>query len=448
MEVFADASTASSFNVWLLMLLLHVQGNASLTSPPTTEEDDDEVTAVLKFVDNSPAVNIVPLLQTSIQNFQFCSAVNMFDEEITYWVRPRSTTWFSRFLIEQYDSSRWLSMFRMTKDAVFALAQMLEPHVQKKDTNYRLAVPVLVRVCCALFKLTHGANYTICSEMFAIGRSTVSKILREVVQAINECCRDEIKWPCIDKLCEIQDKFQDLCSLPGVVGAIDGVHFSISKPCVSPAEYFYFKKGGYSINCQAVVDSEKRFLDLYVGMPGSTNDARMLRRSTFYHLASHGHIMDDRATVDRFSPYVIADVGYPLLPWMLVPHRQEQQLSLAENMFNRILRKGRMVVENAFGILKQSFRELQGVSELDIAFFPDVVVCCCILHYILLRQSHEDIEDFLRLLDSEGMEVEAADAVDAGPVAAFINEDVPTTEGAEKRHQLGVYLTTRRRHGA
>jgi len=158
--------------------------------------------------------------------------------------------------------------------------------------------------------------------------------------------------------------------------------------------------------------------------------------------------MDDRAAVDGFSPYVIADSGYPLLPWMLVPHRQQQPLSLAENIFNRRLRKGRMVVENAFGILKQSFRELQGVSELDIAFFPDVVVCCCILHNILLRQSHEDVEDFLRLLDSEGMQKEDTPVFDAGPIAPFVNEDVPTTEGAEKRHQLGVYLTTRRRHGA
>jgi hypothetical protein len=31
------------------------------------------------------------------------------------------------------------------------------------------------------------------------------------------------------------------------------------------------------------VDSQKQFLDLYLGMPGSTNDARVLRRSSLYH---------------------------------------------------------------------------------------------------------------------------------------------------------------------
>ena len=40
------------------------------------------------------------------------------------------------------------------------------------------------------------------------------------------------------------------------------------------------------MQCQAVVDWHKRFLDLSVGMPRSTNDMRVLRRSSFYHLAT------------------------------------------------------------------------------------------------------------------------------------------------------------------
>jgi hypothetical protein len=66
--------------------------------------------------------------------------------------------------------------------------------------------------------------------------------------------------------------FQDLYGLPTIVGAIDGTHISITKHVVG-AEYYYFKNGGYTLNCQTVVDSRKRFLDLYQGMPESTNDA-------------------------------------------------------------------------------------------------------------------------------------------------------------------------------
>jgi hypothetical protein len=62
------------------------------------------------------------------------------------------------------------------------------------------------------------------------------------------------------------------------------------------------------------VDSNKRFLDLYLGMPGSTNDARVLSRSTLHRLGMSGELWDARHTVDGFTPYLLDDSGYPLLP--------------------------------------------------------------------------------------------------------------------------------------
>lgn len=338
-------------------------------------------------------------------------------------------------------------MFRMTKPSVFALAGVLRPHVEKQDTKFRLAIPVLIRVACTLFKLTHAANFTVCSKMFVIGRSTVSKVIREVVHAINDSLRHEILWPSGERLREKQAKFFDLCGLPGVVGAIDGMHVSISKPEFVPADYYYFKSGGYTINCQAVVDSEKRFLDLYVGMPGSTNDSRMLRRSSLYQLAMTGTLMDPALSMDGFTPYIVGDLGYPLLPWLMVPHRTQGQLSVAETLLNRRLRRGRGVVENAFGILKQTFRELIGKSELSVTFVPDVVMCCAILHNILLRQSHEEVQELLEVLRREGLQGEVVDEdVGVQEAGEVIGDHVAAALGTAKRTQLGVYLTTQRHH--
>lgn len=110
-----------------------------------------------------------------------------------------------------------------TKNSVFTLSELLKPSVEKRNTRYRLAIPVVVRVACTLFKLTHGANLTICSEMYVFGQSTVSKMLREVVYAINDSLKQELKWPTGDKLRDMQEKFASLCSLPALVGAIDDV---------------------------------------------------------------------------------------------------------------------------------------------------------------------------------------------------------------------------------
>ena len=124
----------------------------------------------------------------------------------------------------EYDDKRWLEMFRMTKGLVFALSDLLAPHVCRKDTKYRVAIPVLIRIACTLFKLTHRAFLFICSEMFAIGKSTVCSILRDVVHAVNDTLRHNITWPTGDRLRLTQEKFANLCGLPAVVGAIDGTH--------------------------------------------------------------------------------------------------------------------------------------------------------------------------------------------------------------------------------
>ena len=39
----------------------------------------------------------------------------------------------------------------------YAACSVLSPHVQK-NTSYRKAVPVLVSVCCTLYKLAHGTS--------------------------------------------------------------------------------------------------------------------------------------------------------------------------------------------------------------------------------------------------------------------------------------------------
>ena len=203
-----------------------------------------------------------------------------------------------------------------------------------------------------------------------------------------------------------------------------------------------------------MVDSEKRFIDLYLGMPGSTNDSRVLRRSSLFSLGMHGNLFDAQYAVNGHTPYLIGNLGYPLLPWLMVPHKLVGNLSISESLFNKKLRKGRCVVENAFGILKQSFRELLQKSDLHVTFMPDVILCCAILHNVLLRQSHEEVEELLHILRQEGMDgevvdddgaEEGGDAVDAGEP---IPDNMATVLASQKRTELGVFLTTQRRQQA
>jgi hypothetical protein len=121
------------------------------------------------------------------------------------------------------------------------------------------------------------------SKFFAISESTVSKLLREVVYAINEQFKSKIQWPDREQALMNMAEFKEYCDLPGVVGAIDGTHFSISKLAHFAEDFFYFKTNGYSLVCQVVVNKRKEFLDVFVGLPGSLNDVRVLRRSGLYN---------------------------------------------------------------------------------------------------------------------------------------------------------------------
>ena len=116
----------------------------------------------------------------------------------------------------------------------------------------------------------------------------------------------------------------------------------------------------------------------------------------------HGRLWDAGVSFDGFSPYLIGDSGYPLLSWLLVPHRGQGNMTMADSLFNRKLRRGRGIVENVFGILKQTFRELLVKSDLSVTFLPDVIMCCAILHNVLLAQSHGDVERLLQILRTEG----------------------------------------------
>ena len=200
----------------------------------------------------------------------------------------------------------------MTKASVFSLTNLLCPHIEKANIWYKLAIPPIVWVACTLFKLCQGASLFLCSKFFAIGTSTASGIIGDVVKTVNKELRHEISSPTRHKLQLIMAPFREFSRLPGILGAIDGTYFHIRKPNDNPKDYFYFKSEGFTMQCHAVVDRSKKFIDISVGMPGSTNDALQLRRSMLYQKATTTNLFDSAKCCRR----ICAVLGR----WQGVPH--------------------------------------------------------------------------------------------------------------------------------
>ena len=147
---------------------------------------------------------------------------------------------------------------------------------------------------------------------------------------------------------------------------------------------------------QAVVDSNLRIIDFYVGEPGSVHDTRVLHKSKLWDRASKGQILREPTVLVEgipFKPFLLGDAGYPLLPWLMTPFLANQSLSQAQQNYNFWHSSTRMVVERAFGMLKNRWRLLLGKSRIrDPSRMCKVVAACVALHNFCLSQSDDAVE--------------------------------------------------------
>ena len=103
------------------------------------------------------------------------------------------------------------------------------------------------------------------------------------------------------------------------------------------------------------------------------------------------------------------------------------------------------MVENAFGQLKLTFRELQQKLDLHVSFLHDVVTCCALLYNLLLKQSDKDLVQLLEVLRTEdaqhsqvAMEPTVEDDHDIGEGGYLC------VDNQRKRRDLAVYLSLHR----
>jgi hypothetical protein len=80
---------------------------------------------------------------------------------------------------------------------------------------------------------------------------------------------------------------------------------------------------------------------------------------------------------------------------------REGNHNLFEMLYNRKHKQAWYVVENAFGILKKIFHELQGKIEMHINFALDYITCCCLLHNLLICCHEIYVEQIPIVLDEK-----------------------------------------------
>ncbi|KAL7399102.1 hypothetical protein ABVT39_020322 [Epinephelus coioides] len=252
----------------------------------------------------------------------------------------------------------------------------------------------------------HGWGATIAtlvllvSRVFGMPRSTVHRIVDRVTEEVVAIRHGVIYLPkTADDLAAVTQGFAGLArhrAFLKAAGAIDGCHVRIKPPSGPDGQCYRNRKLFASIILQAVCDHQGRFIDTYVGWPGSVHDSR----------------------VQGTQPTV-------------------QACHLPSSRVLHLGRRARSIIERAFGMMKTRFRAifLQAL-EVHHTFVPQVITACAILHNICLGAGdimapEDEMQDDMPEDEGEnGLEAPSQGFPPSPPPSTPTTPDSPDSDGS------------------
>lgn len=272
-------------------------------------------------------------------------------------------------------------------NASFRQLVMLYP---RKRSGWSEEIEIIV----TLFWLACGTSYRVVGATFNMPRSTVCDDAHRNLKFIVDLRDQIICLPNEENIVTVGEQFANKARSPAFLkaaGAIDCSHIRIKCPPGRGDEYIN-RKLFYSLQLQAVCDAEMKFIDVMTGYPGSVHDQRVLRNSNIYI----------NSTYPPQSFFLIGDSGYQLslnpVP-IIIPFKASTRRPLThqQRQFNAALSRARIVIEQAFGIMKTRWRTIfLKALELSIEYCALVIIACCVLHNICI-----DNNDLINIIDPE-----------------------------------------------
>lgn len=212
--------------------------------------------------------------------------------------------------------------------------------------------------------------------------------------------------------------FKAIKGFPGVWGLIDCTHVPV-RVVSAQRKTFYNRKNITSINVQAVVGADMRFMDIVNRWPGSAHDSTIFKSSSIYA----------KLRENPGQGYLLGDAGYEIDTFIMTPYRSGSADSAMRKRFNKSHASTRNPIERTFGCWKSKFRCLQGMKiTLDTAL--NVMTACAVLWNFLLAEGEK------LLPEEEGLEEEQAIPE---PVTSSQNS---ITQGNSRRDQISQLLAT------
>lgn len=148
---------------------------------------------------------------------------------------------------------RFLSNFRLNKDAFKYLLEELEPHITRGATLR--AISPIIKLATLLRFLSEGSYQKCCGNDYNVGLSqpSVSKVISELIRIVEQRLAPKwIKSQTNEEKDEAKHAFFQKRSFPGIIGCVDGTHTHIHSPKLDFQHAYLGRKGYHSINAMIV----------------------------------------------------------------------------------------------------------------------------------------------------------------------------------------------------
>ncbi|XP_044144714.1 protein ALP1-like isoform X2 [Bufo gargarizans] len=289
---------------------------------------------------------------------------------------------------------KFQEFIQMSTSAFDGLLDLLRPLLTMQQTLLRRCISPEQRLLITLRFLSTGETYSSLHQLFHVGKSTISGIIRTTCDLIFQNLRPSVMpAPTEETWLQVAEGFESAASFPNCIGAVDGKHLRVHQPPHSGSKSFNNKKF-FSVVLMGVVDTKYKFLAIDVGAYDGSGDARVMEASQIKQKMLH-----DENTLPaprplpgttRPLPFVmVSDEAVNVTPCQLRPFPRKG-LDTRRRVFNYRLSRARRYIECTFGILTKKWKIVSSSIQLDVATVDAVVKACCILHNYVIDHDGPD----------------------------------------------------------
>ena len=295
---------------------------------------------------------------------------------------------YNRLMVElRNEDPRAFQHFMRMPPAMFdEIVTRLTPRLTKPKINFRPNLEPGLKVAITLRHLASGTKYTDMQYAWRVPHNTISKVVREVCEAIVEeyldeqmtCPTTEEEWR------QIAGDWLQRWNFPHTMVPLTASMW-LAKLHPTQDQNTSITRVFFSIILFGMVSSDYKFLWADVSGNGAASDAQIYNLSDLKHGLENDTIMgwprpDPLPNDIQDVPYfIVGDDAFSLRTFLMKPY-SARNLTSEERIYNYRLSRARRVVENAFGIMVNRFQILLTTMQHHAETVRLIVKACILLH--------------------------------------------------------------------